>query len=80
MKTIYIVRAKGVYWKDISYVTDDKQDAIEVCGALAKNDVDDYHFWCVTEHKKEKPRDVKYWELDNITEPIYTTDKSEWHE
>lgn len=47
---IYIVRASGVYWKDISMVTCDKERAIEYCDDLALKDVDNYHDWNVTEH------------------------------
>ena len=50
---IYVVRASGNYWKDINMVTTDKEMAIETCRELAKNDDDNYHQWCVTEHKNE---------------------------
>lgn len=50
MNKIYIVRASGIYWKDISYVASNKTSAILQCVELAESDVDDYHCWEVTEH------------------------------
>ncbi|AUR94877.1 hypothetical protein NVP1199A_11 [Vibrio phage 1.199.A._10N.286.55.C10] len=76
---IYVVRARGIYWKDISLISTDKGEAIEKCKFLAKNDVDDYHYWCVTEHECGEISEPKskgtLGEYDNTSAVIFETDK-----
>lgn len=76
---IYVVRAIGVYWKDISLVTIDKDDAIKKCRALAKEDIDDYHSWCVTEHDNGEVYNPKFERMfggyDDTSIVIFKTDK-----
>lgn len=76
---IYAVRAKGIYWKDISLISTDKDEAIEKCKLLAKEDVDDYHSWRVTEHECGEISEPRFkgtlGEYDNTSTVIFETDK-----
>ena len=70
---IYVLRAKGVYWKDIKGVFTDYDKAVEVCNKKAQEDIDDYHEWCITEHKVEEVSASG--DLDDIHECIYSKRK-----
>ncbi|AUS01501.1 hypothetical protein NVP1286O_10 [Vibrio phage 1.286.O._10N.286.55.C4] len=76
---IYVVRARGVYWKDISLISTDKDEAIEKCKLLAREDVDDYHLWSVTEHEcgeiSEPKSERMFGGYDDISCVIFETDK-----
>lgn len=51
METIYLVRQKGVYWKDVLGISTSEIEAIDKCKAMALLDSDSYHLWIVSKHK-----------------------------
>lgn len=70
---LYALRAKGVYWKDLVGIFGDLEEAKKACDEKAKNDVDDYHLWCVTKHALDVVDSYHY--LDEVHTPIYTKRK-----
>lgn len=80
MNKVYIVRASGIYWKDISYVASNKTSAISKCIELAESDVDDYHKWEVTEHTIGEVNNMLHdcsGNLENNPAVIFSTNKEE---
>jgi hypothetical protein len=73
---IYAVRAKGVYYKDISGLFTSKDEAEIACNTMASKDVDSYHEWVVTEHNLGDLLGVGEMYLDVLASAVYHTDKS----
>ncbi|MGW7678602.1 hypothetical protein [Shewanella sp. S23-S33] len=79
MLTIYLIRQKGVYWKEIVGITTSESEAIAKCKVMASLDIDDYHLWVVTKHKigeficVNSLRDIQ--EPCSLEETVFSTDR-----
>lgn len=71
---VYVLRARGVYWKDIEGIFTDYDKAVEACDQKAQNDIDDYHEWCITKHNINEINTSK--ELDDIHDYVYSKRKT----